>query len=348
MAIEFHLQNPMLRRVLRRFARPAVLLLIVLVAGTSGFYKFGDGKASLVDCFYFTFITITTIGFSEVIDFTGKPEARIFTMVIATAGIAVFTYMLSIMTAYIVEGDLNQAFRRRRMQQRIDVMNKHYVLCGIGRVGTNVAHELAATGRPFVVIDNSNETLDLFRDRYPDSPWIHADASDDEAMQRAGVARAAGVFAVTGDDAKNLVITLTAKQINPGVRVVARCHEINYTPKMQRVGADAIVSPDFTGGMRIVSSMVRPHVVTFLDEMLRSETHLRVEEMTTSPDFTATSLGNVIQNAQDLLLLAVREGATWLFNPAADTPLRAGQTVVMMATPAARERVERAVGVRTG
>ena len=115
MAIELHLRDPMLRRMLRRFARPAVLLLIVLVVGTSGFYKIGEGKASIVDCFYFTFITITTIGFTEVIDLAGKPEARIFTMVVATAGIAVFTYMLSVMTAYIVEGDLNQAFRRRRM-----------------------------------------------------------------------------------------------------------------------------------------------------------------------------------------------------------------------------------------
>jgi voltage-gated potassium channel len=347
MAIELHLRDPMLRRMLRRFARPAVLLLIVLVVGTSGFYKIGEGKASIVDCLYFTFITITTIGFTEVIDLAGKPEGRIFTMVIATAGIAVFTYMLSVMTAYIVEGDLNQAFRRRRMQKRIDGMSGHYVLCGIGRVGTNVAHELASTGRPFVVIDNNNETLEAFRERYPEVEWIHADASDDEAMQRAGVARAAGVFAVTGDDAKNLVITLTAKQINPAARVVARCHEISYTPKMQRVGADAIVSPDFTGGMRIVSSMVRPHVVTFLDEMLRSETHLRVEEVTAAASFVTAPIGNVIENAQDLLLLAVREGAAWVFNPKADTPLRAGQTVVMMATPSARQRVERAVGVRT-
>ncbi|MBL8512492.1 MAG: potassium channel protein, partial [Betaproteobacteria bacterium] len=122
-------------------------------------------------------------------------------------------------------------------------------------------------------------------------------------------------------------------------------HEISYTPKMQRVGADAIVSPDFTGGMRIVSSMVRPHVVTFLDEMLRSETHLRVEEVTAAASFVAAPIGSVIENAQDLLLLAVREGAAWVFNPAVDTLLHAGQTVVMMATPEARQRVERAVGL---
>ena len=165
------------------------------------------------------------------------------------------------------------------MQERINKMNNHFVVCGIGRVGTNVAHELAVTEREFVVIDEAAEAIALFHERHPQVPALHGDSSDDEFLELAGIRRAAGVFAITGDDSKNLMVTLAAKQLAPNARVVARCHEVRNIEKLKRVGADAIVSPDFTGGMRIASSMLRPAVVSFLDEMLRTDDKLRVEEV---------------------------------------------------------------------
>ncbi|HEX4858655.1 MAG TPA: potassium channel protein [Usitatibacteraceae bacterium] len=340
MPVDFQQIDPLYRRVLRRFVTPLLLLVLVFAVGTAGFYVIGEGRTSLVDCFYFVFISVATIGYGEVIDLTGKPGARIFLMAVTTAGIAVFTYMLSVMTAFIIEGELNQVFRSRRMKQRIDELSAHYILCGVGRVGSNIAHELAVTGRPFMAIDTSADALALFRERFPETPWLHGDSSDDAMLLRAGIERAAGVFAVTGEDAKNLVIALTAKQLRPAVRVVARCHELNYMPKMERVGADAIVSPDFTGGMRIVSSMVRPHVVTFLDEMLRSDNHMRVEEIQIRAGFSGGTLGRRVPPARDHIVLALRRGQAWDFNPPPDTELAAGEVLVLMATPDARQRVE--------
>jgi voltage-gated potassium channel len=226
------------------------------------------------------------------------------------------------------------------MLKTIEKMGDHYIVCGIGRVGTNVAHELAVTGRPFVIIDANQAHIDAFRERHTDAPYLHGDAAEDELLLDAGVKRAAGVFAVVGDDAKNLVITLSARQFNPAVRIVSRCHDVGFTEKMRRVGADAIVSPDFTGGMRIASSMIRPQVVSFLDEMLRSDRNLRMEEIAVADRHDGAPLGRVDSRSRDHILVAIRRGGDWLFNPDLETALQRGDVVVAMATPDGRRALE--------
>jgi voltage-gated potassium channel len=291
-----------------------------------------------------TFITIATIGYGEVIDLSHSPGGRVFTMAVGLIGIGVATYMISTLTAFILEGDMNEAIRRRRMQKQIQALRKHYIICGIGRVGTNVAHELEATGRHYVIIESSKEAIERYLERYPKALHIHADSSEDSALTDAGIAHAAGVFAVTGDDSKNLVITLSAKLLNPQTRVVARCHEINYIDKIRKVGADAIVSPDFTGGMRIASSMIRPQVVNFLDEMLRSDDSLRVEEVHIPEGYAASTIADLKLDRRDFILLAVRAQNAWEFNPDDSFGIRPGNTLVVMTTPEGRRSLERSLG----
>ena len=229
------------------------------------------------------------------------------------------------------------------MQRAIASLRKHFIICGIGRVGTNVAHELEVTRRPYVIIESDKEAIEGYLDRCPDALWIHADSGEDSALTDGGIVHAQGVFAVTGDDAKNLVITLSSKALNAKARVVARCHEINYIDKMRKVGADAIVSPDFTGGMRIVSSMVRPHVVSFLDEMLRSDDSLRVEEVRIPEGHATRTIGELKLNRRDFILLAVRAQEKWEFNPAEDFGIQPGNTLVVMTTPEGRKSLERSL-----
>jgi voltage-gated potassium channel len=267
-------------------------------------------------------------------------------MAIGLVGIGVATYMISTLTAFILEGDMNEALRRRRMQKSIQAMRKHYIICGIGRVGTNVAHELEVTGRPYVVIESNKEAIQSYLERHPEALWTHADSGEDSALIEAGIEHAAGVFAVTGDDSKNLVITLSAKLLNPEARVIARCHEINFTDKIRKVGADDIVSPDFTGGMRIVSSMVRPKVVSFLDEMLFADNALRVEEVHIPEGFPAGTIGGLKLNRRDFVLMAVRVQDRWQFNPAEDFKISAGNALVVMTTPEGRKSLERSLGAK--
>jgi voltage-gated potassium channel len=325
------------------FRFPLLIFLMVELIGSIGFWVVSDYRASLLDCVYMTFITVATIGFGETIDLTHSPGGRIFLMAVATVGIANVTYATSKLTAFILENDINEPLRRRRMQDRIDALNKHYIVCGLGRVGSNVAHELIATDRPFVGIEEAPAAIELFNEKHPKAIALHGDCSDDDILLRAGIERAAGLFAVTGDDGKNLLITLSAKQFNPDARVVTRIHDVRNSEKLKRVGADAIVSPDFTGGMRIASSMLRPAVVSFLDEMLRTDNRLRVEEVVVPAAFERRSLAQAVPANAGYVVLAVRAGSGWQFNPPADFPLQPGHVLVAMATPEGRRELERAL-----
>ena len=331
----------LLGRAWLAFRLPLLAALVIELVGMFGYRILSGGGASYLDCLYMTWITVVTVGYGEIIDLANNPAGRVFTMIIGTAGIANIWYSLSKLTVFIVESKFDEVLRRRKMQDRIEDMHGHYILCGIGRVGSNVAHELAVTERQLVAIDESADAIALFRERHPDAIVLHGDASDDDLLAKAGVGRAAGVFAVTGDDGKNLLITLSAKQINPKARVVARCHEVRNIDKLKRIGADAIVSPDFTGGMRIASSMLRPAVVSFLDEMLRTDEKLRVEEVRVPESFIPRPLGEAAPPSRDYVLLAVRSGAAWEFNPAADFQLQPGQALVVMAHPEGRRQIER-------
>jgi voltage-gated potassium channel len=328
------------RRLYQTFKGPAVALAIVLMVGTLGYRMIGETRATWLDCFYMTFITIATIGFGEVIDLSQSQTGRAFTIVVATFGIGVYSYALSKTTAFLIEGEFNLALRRRSMLKRIDKLAGHYIVCGIGRIGTNVAHELAITGRAFVMIDTSQAHIDLFRERNPDTPWLHGDAAEDDLLRSAGIAHAAGLFAVVGDDSKNLVIALSARQLNPKLRVVARCHEVGFIEKIRKVGADAIVSPDFTGGLRMASAMIRPQVVTFLDEMLRSERGLRVEEIAVAARHAGKRLGELASPGPDHILIALRSGGRWQFNPGESLVLGGGEMIIAMATPDGRKALE--------
>jgi voltage-gated potassium channel len=316
-----------------------------MVIGTAGYREISAGKATLLDCAYMTFITITTIGYGEVVE-TTSVVGRVFTMVIGFFGVANIFYMTSKMTAVIVESDLNEGLRRHRMQRAIDNLSGHYIVCGIGRVGTNVLRELVTTGRESVVIEPAQVSLDAMLEAFPKQRYLHGDGADDELLHAAGVERAAGVFAVTGDDNKNLVITLSSKQLNPSARVVARCHDVRFVDKIRRVGADDIVSPDFTGALRIASSMLRPGVVSFLDEMLRTDESLRVEEIVLPPSARERRIADVAPADGDYVVLAVRRDGRWEFNPSAESTAKPGATLIVMATPAGRAKIERRVAAK--
>lgn len=335
----------LLRAAGRRLAKPIVFLLGLHVIGTAGYLIIGGPRYSVLDGLYMTFITIATIGYGEVIDLSGSPLGRVFTMVLGFAGIANTWVIMSVLTAMLIEGDIHNALKRRRMQNTIDKLTGHHIVCGLGRVGANVALELARTERPYVAIDTDTSRAEICREGDPDLLYLHGDAAEDHVLLAAGLERAAGVFAITGDDAKNLVITLSAKQINPAIRVVARCHEVAYIDKMRRVGADAIVSPDFNGGMSIVASMVRPQVATFMEDMAHADRNYRVEEFAVPATLSGTAVSGLDPRGPNHLLLAVRGAGQWHYNPSDDYAVRTGDVLLYMVTPAGRKHLLQRLGV---
>ena len=318
----------------------AALLVLVHIVGTLGYYYLGRPNASWIDSFYMTFITVATIGFGETVDLSRHPMGRLFTVFIAVLGIGTMSYVFSTVVALLVDSDLNAHRRRRRMEKEIAKLSGHYIVCGIGRVGSNVAKELVNTKRCFVVIESERPSLDAWLEHNPNTLYVHDDAADDNALQLAGVMGASGVFAVTGDDSHNLMIAMSVKMLNPKVRVVVRLHDVRNTKKARHAGADEIVSPDFTGGMRIASAMVRPHAVNFMDQMLRSEGGLRVEEIVLPADMAPVALARLLPRSRRYMLMAAYENGNWTFNPPDDFPAGAGVTLVLMADPDGRALAE--------
>lgn len=307
-------------------------LVGVHVLGTIGYQILTQGQHAWFDSFYMTFITVSTIGFGEVFDMSNNPPARMLTIVLGVLGAGTLSMMFSIVTVLFLESDLNGTLKRNRMNKAISKLKGHYILCGLGRVGGNVAHELDTTQRAYVAIDEKPGVLHDFYEKNPTLLSLHGDASDDDILIQAGIFNAAGIFAVTGDDSMNLMITITAKQIRPDIRVVARAHEVRNIDKLKKAGADSIVSPDFTGGMRIASAMVRPHVVTFLEEMLRAQGNYRIEEINIPSTFSPRKLGSMSARNDHYKLISVRQSdGTSIFNPDENYLLGSGQTLIVMA-----------------
>lgn len=322
-------------RIVARIVWAASILLALMIVGVIGFYVIGNGNSSWSDAVYMTLITISTVGYGEVVPLHTF-GARVFAGLMGISGLGVLTFLFTSLTVFFLEKDLDLSLRRRRMEQRIRKLKDHYIVCGFGRVGCNAAHELQHTNRPFVAIDPDQARFDDNADRFPDLLYLHGDASDDDLLLRADVAKAKGVFAVTGDDSRNLMIIITVKQLNPSIRIVARAQETRNIEKMRKAGADEIVCPDFTGGMRMASAMVRPHVVSFLDEMLKSENNLRVEEVAVPQNFPTTRIGMLRLRGPDFVVLAIRTGSAWSFNPGDSFTVKAGDVIVIMASPAGR------------
>ena len=329
-----------LQRVVVRITWAGVAVLALIGVGTLGFFEIGGDNGNWSDALYMTLITISTVGYGEIVPLHSL-EDRLFAGFIAVSGLGALTFLFTTLSVFFLEKDLDYSLRRRRMEKRIHKLRQHFIICGFGRVGRSVGRELQNTGRHFVAIDIEEARFEEYLERFPGLLYLQGDASDDDLMEQADICNARGLFAVTGDDSRNLMTIITARQLNPNLRIVARAQEQRNIEKMRKAGANEVISPDFTGGIRLASAMVRPHVVGFLDEMIRSDKNVRIEEVPVPSNFPHIRVGDLRLRSPDYILLAVREGdGAWLFNPKADDVIHAGSTIIALATPSGRAQLK--------
>ncbi len=309
-----------------------ILLLLTAVAGTVG-YRVLEGWAWM-DGLYMTIITMTTVGYGETHELTAI--GRTFTMILVITSIGIAGYAISTVAGYVVEGEFNRIFRSRRMDKRISKLNGHVILCGVGRIGREIAEELYKTLTPFVVIEPNEETLRQLP-FLEEVPYLQGDATRDEVLRRAGIERASGLLATLSDDQANVFLVLSVRALNPKIRIIARLGNDENRKKLLRAGADDVVHTEAIGGLRMASMMLRPSVVTFLDQMLRvtGET-LRVEEVVITPVLADRTLGELnLAERTGLLVMAFKpvDRKTYEFNPPPDTALRKGDVLIVMGSP---------------
>ena len=318
----------------RRFTVGLLLLFNLYFVGAIGFKLFSP-KTPMVDCVYMSVITVASVGFNEVIDSAGRPGLRIYIMMLILFGVAIHLYAVSIVTAFVVEGDLSHYFWKKRMTRNIQSMSGHYVVCGAGETGMRIIDELIRTKRQFVVIDSDEKAIDELR-KMNDVSVILGDAYEEDILEIAGIRRAAAAAVALPTDRDNVVTTLTIRTMNPKIRIVVKEIEPGMASRFRRAGADAIVNPATIGGLRLVSEMVRPSVVSFLDMMLRDPVNAyRVEELAISPQspWANQSLKDLTLYSEfNLLVAAARraDSTDFVYNPDGSWIVEPGQTLIVL------------------
>jgi len=328
----------------RRIRRVLLVLSIALVAGTAGYMLIERWR--LLDALYMTVITLSTVGFTEVHPMSDP--GHLFTIALIVTGVSAAAYAVGAIGEYVISGRLSGSLRRQRMQNAIDRLQGHYIVCGYGRVGQQVVDELTARGLRAVVIEPRD---DVVAEDEPAPLRICGDATDDGTLRAAGIDRAAGLVAVAGDDAINIVVTLSARALNPDLDIVARVIQPEVEDKLRRAGATHVISPYRIGGQRIVSQLLHPRITDFLDLVMhRRDLELWLEEIPIDPAGTANGrpLGETAFWGPDgVRVLAVsRPQGDLVPRPHADLRIVAGDVVIALGTLDQLDAARREAGSR--
>jgi len=266
-------------------------------------------------------------------------------------GAGILVYFASSITAFFVEGQLRDVFWRRRMRKAIGELKDHFIVAGAGAVAAHVLEELRRVQRPALAIVPPGTNAGALG-AADDLLMIEGDPAEEESLREAGVMRAAGIVPALESDRDNVLVTLTARQLNPVIRIVAMVSDTRNVSKLERAGADAVANPPLIGGMRLASLLIRPGVVTFLDKMLRDrDRNLRVEEVVIGPGSPAIGrpIGELEVNREPgVLLVALAEpDGSYQFKPDDTRTLREGETLIVMGGPAGVAALRRRWGGRS-
>lgn len=329
-----------LLEVRRRLRNAALGALAALVIGTGGYLILGRGTHGLVDAIYMTVITLTTVGYGEIIPLDNHPWGRVFTMVLLVFGLGLLAYFASTMTVFIFEGHLGQVFWRQRMRKEIGELKEHFIVCGDRIVAAHVIDELRRVQRPVVSVVPVGSRLHPLTTE-GELLQVEGDPADEDTLREAGIMRAAGLVSAMESDRENILVSLTARQTNPIMRIVSMLVEVKNDNKLRRAGADAVVNTSMIGGLRVASEMIRPGVVTFLDSMLRDrDKNLRIDEITIEPGSSAIGqpMGSLkVNEMSGLMLLAyvAANGKDRYFKPSDALIVEEHGTLLVMGGPEA-------------
>ena len=304
-------------------------LIVIVILGTFGYHVI-EGTDILLSL-YMTVITLATVGFREVIDLSRA--GMIFTIILIISGVSTVAYVMACITQILVEGELAKFMGRKKLEKKIAKIKDHYIVCGYGRMGSLICHQLALEGKSVISIEKDPEALEMIdKDGYS---YIDGDATDEDSLFKANISSARGLIATTSSDADNLFIVMTARVISPSLFILSRAVEEKTEKKLLRAGADRVVSPYYIGGMRMSQAILKPNVCDFFDLVNYSmELDLIMEEVTVSNG--AGIVGETLKESKvrqnyDVIILGIkRSSGEFVFNPGFEEKFASGDTLIIM------------------
>ncbi|MBX0289878.1 potassium channel protein [Hymenobacter sp. HSC-4F20] len=322
---------------LSRFVGALVLTAFSFAVGVVGFMWIE--KFTFVDAFYMTMITVSTVGFGELHPLS--PPGRLFVSLYIFFNLLMLAYLLSVLTTYIFDGGLRTMFSMLRNDQAIRGYAGHVIVCGFGRNGRKAYHELRASGADVVVVEQNEALVKEDTDATGEAiPAVFGDATLDETLRAAGVARARALITALPKDADNVFVALTARELSPDITIIARASLKSSEPKLLRAGADSVVMPDEIGGSHMANLITRPEVIRFLDMIsglgpnkLRLE-ELRYEEL--RPEWRGRSIRELdIRSRTGATVIGLKhQVGGFTVSPAADTVPDPGDVLLFLGTDA--------------
>lgn len=318
----------------RQLQLSVALLFLLVAVGTFGYYllPIAEGQIGLVDALYMTVITLTTVGFEEVVPLNTGGE--VFTIVLVVGGVGTAAWAVSNAAEVMLGQTFWVSMQRRRMKELVMDLADHYIICGYGRLGRQIARDLKARGERFIVIDWSEGLEEQLLAE--GITHVIADATQEEALQEAGIERARGLVSALDSDANNVLTVLTARELNPRLLVVSRANAESLESKLRRAGADRVVTPESIGGHRLSLALLRPTVHDFFGRVFNvgEQPDVDIGQILIpqdSPFAGQTVAGCDLRRVRNVSILAVRRtGGHFDLNPDPQRIIEAGETLIVI------------------
>jgi len=323
-----------------------LLLLMIILFGTVGYTLIEN--MTPFDAFYMTLITISTVGFSEISPLT--QAGRLITVIIIVSGISLLSYTLGQIARVFIEGELRDILGRRKLVKQIAELHNHFIICGYGRIGEAICHDLADDDIAFIVIEHDERKIGKLESQH--YLYLDGDAANERTLLDAGLERAKGLVTAVASDADNVFITLTAKELRPDIFILSRAADLKNEKKLLRAGANRVVSPYNMGGSRMAQILKKPTVVDFLDTaLMRRGLDLRIEELI-FPEYSylvgKTILESNLRRDFGVIILAIKKAdAGMVFNPGPGSLLEAGDLLITIGKDEDVRKMAKAISQRT-
>ncbi len=325
--------NPIISFFRTKIYMAVFLLLLLLFLGILGFRFIS--YYSWIDSFYMTVITITTVGFGEVQPL--DDVSKLFTVGLILASVIIVGYALTVITEYILSTNNFEELKRKKMQKKIDGFSNHIVICGYGRNGKQAAKKLMAYSKPFVIIEQDKDIIDKFRSE--DIPFVEGNANEDDILLQAGVSRAHTIICALPNDADNLFVVLSARQLNKSLRIISRASQETSYQKLKLAGANNVILPDRIGGDHMASLVVVPDLIEFIDNLsIVGQSNINIEEIPIEKLYNTTDIKTIrdldLRNKTGCTVIGFKHAnGDYLVNPEAELRLVPKSKIIVLGRP---------------